>query len=753
MAQDTNITERSLSLESCRRCHSYHAAAVGQGAAAALVLDIAAPDHDSPWRQVFDNPHFTYRTIDPATVDANGTSESLYRIPLPDASADIVLASQSADHPGFVWRIIPEMLRVLRPDGWIFLTLPFAGLIHRYPNDRYRFFPDACQALADFARCTPVAGWDDDRAPWHDRVGVFRRADAPPLPHLPPQAPTPVPVASSAYNDQPGSDAEEVTSGSAPYLDVLARLHKELAPAYYLEVGVRSGNSLALARCRATGVDPAPQVDVFLRPRTEIVQSTSDAYFARRPAMHPDFAFIDGMHWFEYALRDFMNIERDAAPGAVVAIDDIFPNHAAQAERDRRTIAWTGDVWRLVDILRTWRPDLFLLPIDTSPTGLLLVAGLDPANRVLWDSYNAITRTAFATPGPPPRVIAREGAVPPDSDTLRRTIETLKSVRAAGCPPREIVSRLRQATAPDDGAPVRAQGGAPKVSLIVIGYNMPRELPRTIRSLSPAMQRGIDPGDYEIILIDNGSTRPADADHLHALLPGLVFYRMQNPTVSPVPAINFGLSVARGGLVGVCIDGARMASPGLLSKALTASRLHERPVIGTFGFHLGPDVQSESIRHGYNEAAEDVLLAGSGWEADGYRLFSIASFATSSSGGWFALPSESNAFFLRAEHWRALGGWDNGFTSPGGGFANPDTWARACADASASVIMLLGEATFHQIHGGVATNSLDPPLPLYHEEYRRLRGHQYRPPTRQPLFFGSLPDALRNQLVHANGTG
>jgi hypothetical protein len=216
--------------------------------------------------------------------------------------------------------------------------------------------------------------------------------------------------------------------------------------------------------------------------------------------------------------------------------------------------------------------------------------------------------------------------------------------------------------------------------------------------------------------------------------------------VSPVPAINFGLAVARGELVGVCIDGARMASPGLLSKALAASRLHDRPVIGTIAFHLGPEVQMESVKHGYNQAIEDELLAGSGWEADGYRLFTISVFAGSSDGGWFELPAESNAFFLRAEHWRALGGWDEGFVTPGGGLVNLDTWARACADPTGEPIMLLGEATFHQVHGGAATNNLNPPFELFHEEYRRLRGRPYERPTRQPLYFGTLPETMRTSL-------
>jgi hypothetical protein len=91
------------------------------------------------------------------------------------------------------------------------------------------------------------------------------------------------------------------------------------------------------------------------------------------------------------------------------------------------------------------------------------------------------------------------------------------------------------------------------------------------------MQRDINPGDYEVILIDNGSILTFDEDELRRLLPGLVVHRLQNATPSPVRAINFGLTVASSDLVGVCIDGARMASPGLLSKALAASKLHDRP--------------------------------------------------------------------------------------------------------------------------------------------------------------------------------
>src|SRR6185295_4750213 len=144
---------------------------------------------------------------------------------------------------------------------------------------------------------------------------------------------------------------------------------------------------------------------------------------------------------------------------------------------------------------------------------------------------------------------------------------------------------------------------------------------------------------------------------------------------------------------------------------------------------------------GYDQAAEDALLSGIGWEEDGYRLFEISALAGSSGGGWFDVPAESNAVFLTAGHWRSLGGYDPGFVMPGGGLANLDLWARACADESAELIMLLGEATFHQVHGGVATNSPVSKWRQFEDEYIRLRGHPYQRPRRRPIFFGGLPES------------
>lgn len=285
----------------------------------------------------------------------------------------------------------------------------------------------------------------------------------------------------------------------------------------------------------------------------------------------------------------------------------------------------------------------------------------------------------------------------------------------------------------------------PRLSVIVISYNMARELPRTVRTLSPALQRDIGEEDYEIIVIDNGSTQEFAPSQLQRLGGNVSAHRMLHPTPSPVPAINHGLELARGNLIGVLIDGARMASPRLLATALEAAQLHARPIIGTLSFHLGPDVQMRSVERGYCQEVEDQLLASVDWVADPYRLFEISVFSEASRNGWFVIPAETNALFLTREHWNSLGGYDPAFVSPGGGRANLDTWARACADTSGRIILLLGEATFHQVHGGIATGATkqSPIFQQFRDEYFRIRQRAFTFPTATPLFFGRLhPAAL-----------
>ncbi len=725
------------SRENMEKCFQRHIHPTRLAETGGIILDLGGSDVNGSYRSVFPSS-FRYMAAD---IDAGpGVDVVLadpYVIPLEDASIDIVVSGQAFEHIEFFWRTFSEMVRVLKPDGFIFLIAPSAGEIHRFPVDCYRFYPDAYAALAKSVNCDLIEVWRDERGPWQDLVGVFRHKQARAL-QL--REIIQAPLSYPGWSGEAGTPEEERLQGAQHYREVLARMHATLTPANYMEIGIRQGESLALAQCPAIGVDPYPDVQRPLPANTQIVKQASDAYFASPPAdLAIDLAFIDGLHHFEQVLRDFMHVERHARPGAVAIIDDIFPNHPRQADRKRSTRAWTGDVWKLHQVLQTYRPDLALIPLDTYPTGLLLVAGLNPANRVLWDQYNPIVRGYLADTPPPSAVLARVGALAPNGGDFTHILDTLIYCRTHGVAPAQTAGHVRAAL--QNGPP------RPALSVIIVCYNMSRELPRTVRSFSAAMQRGIAASDYELIIVDNGSTQPFDEAAIRALGENISVHHVKDPTVSPVAAINLGLAVARGELVGVCIDGARMASPGLLASALAASKLHSRPVIGSLAFHLGHEVQMKSVLTGYNQAVEDVLLAGSEWEEDGYRLFGVSVFAGSSADGWFAVPAETNALFLTADHWREIGGFDPGFKTPGGGLANLDTWRRVCDDPTGELIILLGEATFHQVHGGIATNSPVSKWDLFHDEYVRLRGKPFEKSSRRPLFFGTFEPHAYDSLL------
>jgi hypothetical protein len=181
------------------------------------------------------------------------------------------------------------------------------------------------------------------------------------------------------------------------YLRVLARVHQDLRPATYLEIGVARGDSLALAmpQTRAIGIDPAPRLKVAPGPNQQVFAETSDEFFSRRDARAElggplRMAFIDGMHHFDFALRDFVHLEPICEPDSLIFVHDCYPLDERTATREQQTAFWSGDVWRLIVLLRKYRPDLDIRTIGTPPTGLGLITRLDPTTRSLRERLPAL---------------------------------------------------------------------------------------------------------------------------------------------------------------------------------------------------------------------------------------------------------------------------------------------------------------------------------------------------------------------------
>lgn len=388
------------------------------GRADLAVLDVGGADLNGSYRSLFEGLGARYLALDISVgpgVDLLLTADG--RIDADDGAFDVVISGQTIEHCWNFWDLFAEMVRVCADDGLLILVAPSQGYEHRFPVDCYRFLPDSYRSLAEAHHLHITEIFTSPFGPFFDLVGVFRKNRATVVPAS--QTVSSRSLVPFVQNDAPAmSDpAVETMSGRMPARTFLENAHRVLQPRGYLETGVWMGNSLKLARCPAIGIDPFPDIRVELGPNHHVHEVTAEEFF-ENPAHLRDFppidlTYIDGLHLVENALLDFMNIEKVAHPGAVVVIDDVFPNHPVQAQRHRSSKAWTGDVWKVLPILREQRPDLLLLPVDTHPTGSLVVVGLDPEDDSLWNNFDFLMTFEIADYPPGAKTLERYGAIDP----------------------------------------------------------------------------------------------------------------------------------------------------------------------------------------------------------------------------------------------------------------------------------------------------------------------------------------------------
>lgn len=182
------------------------------------------------------------------------------------------------------------------------------------------------------------------------------------------------------------------------YLDVLDAAEAVLQPDLYLEIGSRSGTSLARRKCSFIGIDPefCLATPVYNSGRQmHFMQMTSDDFFKSdflgKLGLRPEMAFVDGMHLFEFALRDFINCERTMARDGVIFFHDVLPFNAAMTSRTYVPgTPWTGDVWKTILALVETRPDLTVSVVGAAKTGLACVRGLKGSDASWGVGYDEI---------------------------------------------------------------------------------------------------------------------------------------------------------------------------------------------------------------------------------------------------------------------------------------------------------------------------------------------------------------------------
>jgi len=152
-----------------------------------LIIDIGAQDITGSLRSFCpDGEGIQYVGVDFA--EGNGVDVVLtdpYALPFDDETADIVISSSCLEHSEMFWLVFNEIMRILRPDGLLYLNVPSNGAFHRYPVDCWRFYPDSGNALVSWARRSGmnpallesyVSRQLDDN--WNDFVAVFVKDQA-----------------------------------------------------------------------------------------------------------------------------------------------------------------------------------------------------------------------------------------------------------------------------------------------------------------------------------------------------------------------------------------------------------------------------------------------------------------------------------------------------------------------------------------------------------------------------------------------
>ena len=153
------------------------------------IVEIGSQDVNGSLKSVFHKKH-DYVGLD--FVEGKGVDlviDDPYSLPLQSGSADVVLCSSVFEHSSMFWLLFEECMRVLKLGGLLYLNVPSNGMVHRYPVDAWRFFPDAGLALEEWSARQHLQGvllesfvggrfGEGPEGQWCDFVSVFVKGES-----------------------------------------------------------------------------------------------------------------------------------------------------------------------------------------------------------------------------------------------------------------------------------------------------------------------------------------------------------------------------------------------------------------------------------------------------------------------------------------------------------------------------------------------------------------------------------------------
>jgi cephalosporin hydroxylase len=356
----------------------------------------------------------------------------------------------------------------------------------------------------------------------------------------------------------------------------------------------------------------------------------------------------------------------------------------------------------------------------------------------------------------------------------RGVVDPLERIDSSGAAWRKTTQEARPAVGRPTSGALRAPPEAhestatTELSVVIVVHNMRREATRTLHSLSRSYQRGVDDLDYEVIVVENGSSAEQRLGHEFVRSFGGEFRYIDlaaDAQPSPARALNRGIAACTAQTLALMIDGAHVLTPGVLRFGMLGLSTYAPAIVTAKQWYVGPGQQPETVASGYDGEFEDRLFAEIDWPTDGYRLFDIGHFIGDRD--WFDGDWESNCIFVPRALLEQVGGMDESFATPGGGFVNLDFFERMVGSPGVTLVTMLGEGSFHQVHGGTTTNIAEPHelVRSYDDQYEELRGRRFQVPPQRAHYVGTLPPPARRtkprrmssfrhfRNAHVNATG
>jgi Glycosyltransferase 61 len=186
--------------------------------------------------------------------------------------------------------------------------------------------------------------------------------------------------------------------------EYLLRFLNLIQPKNYVEFNTTDGKLFSHLQCPCIGIGEHYEIKSSIKIPLKLFRCKTIQFFEKYKLYELlenstlSCSFIDHAHHFEDVLKNFIELEKASNNLTLVALDNVLPRSGEEASRVRVIDRWMGDVWKIVLVLREYRPDLKIVVIDDRGTGLIFITNLDSQSTTLQDSLNEIIKKYIELP-------------------------------------------------------------------------------------------------------------------------------------------------------------------------------------------------------------------------------------------------------------------------------------------------------------------------------------------------------------------